>query len=201
MILPRVGAGATWMKCSSTWGKTRRRRTDQSRDIIRLVGFAAQSFDCRPIWPLWFAMLLKQEITHQAARLSEKLCASGRRDALRDPMRSVKSGGFGMRALRAVRARISTPPRSRSVAGNAFRLIASSAGRAGRGDIAEEFQGVSLLQAERYRAQHLALGGRLKSACLLHRTSALSGRAVGGMSPQTPANCQMARRPGRQHSA
>src|ERR1700676_1638786 len=79
-------------------------------------------------------MLLKPAITHQAARLSEKLVASGRRDALRDPMRSVKFGGFGMRALRADRARISTSPRSRSVAGNAFRLIASSETRAGRGE-------------------------------------------------------------------
>jgi len=38
MILPRAGAGATWMKCSSTWETTRRRRTDQSHVIIRLVG-------------------------------------------------------------------------------------------------------------------------------------------------------------------
>ena len=52
---------------------------------------------------------------------------------VRDPMRSVKFGGFGMRALRADRAKISTSPRSRSVAGNAFRLIASSETRAGQG--------------------------------------------------------------------
>ena len=55
-----------------------------------------------------------------------------RRAAPRDQMRSVKFGGFGMRVLRADRVRISTSPRSRSVAGNVFRLIASSETRAGQ---------------------------------------------------------------------
>jgi hypothetical protein len=42
MTLPKGGPGATWMKCSSTWETTRRRRTDRSHVIIRLFGSAAQ---------------------------------------------------------------------------------------------------------------------------------------------------------------
>src|SRR5580658_1777963 len=37
MILPKAGVGVTWMNYSSTWERTRHRRTDQSHGIIRPV--------------------------------------------------------------------------------------------------------------------------------------------------------------------
>src|SRR5258708_18295468 len=56
MILPRAGAGATWMKCSSTWETTRHRRTDKSHVITR-----------------WCVLRLKKGLRRRVRRLESSM--------------------------------------------------------------------------------------------------------------------------------
>jgi plasmid stabilization system protein ParE len=102
----------------------------------------------------------------------------------------VKFGGFGMKALRADRARISTSPRSRSVASNAFRLIASSETRAGlgnphmgpaRSDIAKELR---YHPVGNYLLLYRIISGGIELVRVVHGARDLAFRSLRRFCPQ-----------------